>query len=118
VNRISRAFILGLVLTLGLIEVGNAQENLQQKAIEAAQAASLPGTLDGEYVLIQFETSFENKSLSLNKRLRLNPPLKKGDIGGFALDRSAKIPPPPLLQRGNIICGQVLRNPPSKPLLP
>jgi hypothetical protein len=26
------------------------------------------------------------KSLSLNKPLRLNPPLKKGDIGGFALE--------------------------------
>ena len=30
----------------------------------------------------------------------LNPPLKKGDIGGFALGRLEKIPPHPPLQRG------------------
>jgi hypothetical protein len=35
------------------------------------------------------------KSLSLNKYLRLNSPLKKGDRGGFALDRLEKISPPP-----------------------
>jgi hypothetical protein len=45
---------------------------------------------------------------SKNKSLRLNPPLKKGDIGGFVLDCSEKIPPTPLGKGGNIISGQVL----------
>jgi hypothetical protein len=40
------------------------------------------------------------KSLSLNKFSLLNPPLKKGDIGGFALGCLEKIPPHPPLQRG------------------
>jgi hypothetical protein len=40
------------------------------------------------------------KSLSLNMLLSLNPPLKKGDGGGFALARFAKIPPPPLYKGG------------------
>jgi hypothetical protein len=40
------------------------------------------------------------KSLSLNKSSHLNPPLKKGDRGGFALGRLGKIPPHPPLQRG------------------
>ena len=30
----------------------------------------------------------------------LNPPLKKGDIGGFALGRRGEIPPPPPLKKG------------------
>jgi len=51
------------------------------------------------------------KSLSLNRLLPLNPPLKKGDIGGFALARFGKIPPTPLYKAGNIIYGQAL-NPP------
>jgi hypothetical protein len=49
------------------------------------------------------------KSLSLNKLLRLNPPLKKGDIGGFALARLGEIPPTPLYKGGNIIYGQALK---------
>ena len=40
------------------------------------------------------------KSLSLNNLLLLNPPLKKGEIGGFAVGRLGKIPPHPPLQRG------------------
>jgi len=40
------------------------------------------------------------KSLSLNKLFLLNPPLKKGDIGGFAPGCLEKIPPHPPLQRG------------------
>jgi hypothetical protein len=40
------------------------------------------------------------KSLSLNKLLRLNPPLKKGDIGGFVLDHFGKSPQPPLCKGG------------------
>jgi hypothetical protein len=49
-----------------------------------------------------------------------NPPLKKGDIGGFVLDRFGKIPPTPLYKGGNIIYGQALnksdelRNPKSE----
>jgi hypothetical protein len=35
------------------------------------------------------------KSLFLNKLPLLNPPLEKGDIGGFALGRLEKIPPYP-----------------------
>jgi hypothetical protein len=50
------------------------------------------------------------KSLSLNKLWALNPPLKKGEIGGFALRRLGKIPPPPLYKGGNAIYGQALRN--------
>jgi hypothetical protein len=49
------------------------------------------------------------KSLSLNKLLTLDPPLKKGDIGGFALARLGEIPPTPLYKWGNIIYGQALR---------
>ena len=49
------------------------------------------------------------KSLSLNKFLGLNPPLKKGDLGGFALDHFGKIPPTPLCKGGKIICGQALK---------
>jgi hypothetical protein len=45
----------------------------------------------------------KTKSLSLNKRLRLNPPLKKEDIGGFALDRFGKIPPTPLCKGGGLL---------------
>jgi len=41
-----------------------------------------------------------SKSLSLNKLWGLNPPLKKGEIGGFALRSLGEIPPAPLLQRG------------------
>ena len=48
------------------------------------------------------------KSLSFNKLSLLNPPLKKGDIGGFAWGRLGKIPPHPLLKGGNIIYGQAL----------
>jgi hypothetical protein len=40
------------------------------------------------------------ESLSLDKLSFLNPPLKKGDIGGFALGCRGKIPPHPPLQRG------------------
>jgi len=40
------------------------------------------------------------KSLSLRKLSPLNPPLKKGDIGGFVFGRPGKIPPHPLLKRG------------------
>jgi hypothetical protein len=43
------------------------------------------------------------KSLSSNKFSLLNPPLKKGEIGGFALIRVAEIPPCPPLQRGGIL---------------
>jgi hypothetical protein len=49
------------------------------------------------------------QSLSRNRSLCLNPPLKKGDIGGFASDCFGKIPPTPLFKRGHIIYGQVLR---------
>ena len=41
-----------------------------------------------------------SKSLSLNKLFLFNPPLKKGDIGGFASGCLEKIPPHPPLQRG------------------
>jgi hypothetical protein len=119
-SRVSRVVFLGLVLVLGLIQAGNADEKSQQKAVEAAQkwlvlvdqgdygkrwetaagyfkgavtekqweqavtavrsplgkvitrklklkqyATSLPGAPDGEYVVIQFETSFENKNSSV-----------------------------------------------------
>ena len=115
-SRVSRVAFLGLVLVLGLIQAGNADEKSQQKAVEAAQkwlvlvdqgdygkswetaagyfkgavtekqweqavtavrsplgkvitrklklkqyATSLPGAPDGEYVVIQFETSFDKK---------------------------------------------------------
>jgi electron transfer flavoprotein alpha subunit len=40
------------------------------------------------------------KSLSLNKCSLLNPPLKKGDIGGFAFGASGKSPLTPLYKRG------------------
>jgi hypothetical protein len=43
------------------------------------------------------------KSLSLNKFSPSNPPLKKGEIGGFALTRLAEIPPAPLYERGEIL---------------
>jgi hypothetical protein len=43
------------------------------------------------------------KSLSLNNPLRLNPPLEKGDIGGFALDHFGKIPPTPPFAKGGIL---------------
>jgi len=56
----------------------------------------------------------ETQSLSLNKLLLLKPPLKKGDIGGFALARFGKIPPTPLYKGGNIIYGQAL-NPSCPP---
>jgi len=36
----------------------------------------------------------------VNCRSSINPPLKKGEIGGFALGRFGKIPPHPPLQRG------------------
>src|SRR3970282_2582128 len=52
------------------------------------------------------------KSLSLHSLWLLNPPLKKGEIGGFALGRLGKIPPHPPLQRGgNTIYGYALRPP-------
>lgn len=120
VSRVSRVVLLGLVLVLGVIQVGNADDQSQQKAVEAAKkwlalvdkgeygkswetaagyfkaavaeqqweqavtavrsplgkvitrklkskqyATSLPGAPDGEYVVIQFETSFEKKKSSL-----------------------------------------------------
>ena len=43
------------------------------------------------------------KSLSLNKFSPSNPPLKKGEIGGFALTGLAEIPPAPLYERGEIL---------------
>jgi len=46
---------------------------------------------------------------SLFELLRLSPLLKKGKIGGFALDYLGKIPPTFLCKRGDIIYGQVLR---------
>jgi hypothetical protein len=42
----------------------------------------------------------EIKSLSLNKRFLLNPPLKKGDIGGFTSGCLEKIPPHPPFAKG------------------
>jgi hypothetical protein len=47
-------------------------------------------------------------NIILKYNLRLNPSLKKGDIGGFALDRFEKIPPTPLCKGGKNIYGQVL----------
>jgi hypothetical protein len=44
-----------------------------------------------------------NKSLSLNKRFLLNPPLKKGDIGGFTSGWLEKIPPTPPFAKGGIL---------------
>jgi len=61
-----------------------------------------------ETIELTKKCGYNIKSLSLNKLLLLNPPLKKGDIGGFALDRCGKIPPTPLCKGGNIICGQAL----------
>ncbi len=43
------------------------------------------------------------KSLSLNTFSFLNPPLKRGKIGGFALIRLAEIPPAPFYKRGEIL---------------
>jgi hypothetical protein len=54
------------------------------------------------------QRSWKIKSLSLNKLLPLIPPLKKGDIGGFALARFGKISPTPLYKGGNIVYGQAL----------
>ena len=120
VSRISRVVFLGVILVLGLTQVGNADDRTQQKAVEAAKkwlalvdqgeygkswetaadyfkgavtekqweqavtsvrsplgkvitrklkskqyATSLPGAPDGEYVVIQFETSFEKKKSSV-----------------------------------------------------
>jgi hypothetical protein len=120
VSRVSRVVLLGLMLVLAVIQVGNAENQSQQKAVEAAKkwlafvdkgeygkswetaadyfkaavtekqweqaltavrsplgrvitrklkskqyATSLPGAPDGEYVAIQFETSFENKKSSV-----------------------------------------------------
>jgi hypothetical protein len=36
-SRINHVVFLGLVLVLGFIQVGNAEEKSQQKAVEAAQ---------------------------------------------------------------------------------
>jgi hypothetical protein len=66
-------------------------------------------TLLFEKQLSAFSGQLSAKSLSLNKILLFNPPLKKGDIGGFALDRFGKIPPTPLYKGGNIIHGQALK---------
>jgi hypothetical protein len=65
---------------------------------------------EGAADLLRFLKSSSNntKSLSLNKLLRLNPPLKKGDLGGFGLARLGEIPPTPLYKGGNIIYGQAL----------
>jgi hypothetical protein len=120
VGRVSRVVLLGLMLVLAVIQVGNAEDQSQQKAVEAAKkwlafvdkgeyekswetaaayfkaavtekqweqaltavrlplgkvitrklkskqyATSLPGAPDGEYVVIQFETSFEKKKSSV-----------------------------------------------------
>lgn len=116
VSRVRGVVLLGMMLVLGVIQVGNADGQSQQKAVEAAKkwlalvdggeygkswetaagyfkaavgkkhweqtaaavrsplgkviirklkskqyATSLPGAPDGEYVVIQFETSFEKK---------------------------------------------------------
>ena len=132
ITRFSRVVFLGMVLVLGFIQVCNAQEKSQQKAVEAAQkwlalidqgeygeswetasdyfrgavaekqwqqaltavrsplgkvttrklkskqyATSLPGAPDGEYVVIQFETSFEKKKSSIETFT----PMKEKDGG-------------------------------------
>jgi hypothetical protein len=41
-----------------------------------------------------------NLSLSINKRFLLNPPLKKGDIGGFTSGCLEKIPSHPPFAKG------------------
>lgn len=120
VSRVRGVALLGMILVLGVIQVGNADGQPQQKAVEAAKkwlslvdrgeygkswetaagyfkaavgkkhweqtaaavrsplgkviirklkskqyATSLPGAPDGEYVVIQFETSFEKKKSSV-----------------------------------------------------
>jgi hypothetical protein len=74
----------------------------------SSKSALLP-----KHILITFITGEgaakgKTKIVSLNKLLVLNPPLKKEDIGGFALDRCGKIPPTPLCKGGNVIWGQAL----------
>jgi hypothetical protein len=119
-SRVRGVVLLGMMLVLGVIQVGNADGQSQQKAVEAAKkwlalvdrgeygkswetaagyfkaavgkkhweqkaaavrsplgkviirklkskqyATSLPGAPDGEYVVIQFETSFEKKKSSV-----------------------------------------------------
>ena len=135
VSRVIRVALLGLMLVLGVIQVGNADDQSQQKAVEAAKkwlalvdkgeygksweaaagyfkaavaekqweqtmaavrsplgkvitrklkskqyATSLPGAPDGEYVVIQFETSFENKKFSVET---ITPMRKKTVPGGY-----------------------------------
>ncbi len=46
--------------------------------------------------------------LILNKRFLLNPPLKKGDIGGFALERFGEIPQPPFTKGGILFTDKFL----------
>jgi hypothetical protein len=120
VSRVRGVALLGMVLVLGVIQVGNADGQSRQKAVEAAKkwlalvdrgeygkswetaagyfkaaagkkhweqtgaavrsplgkviirklksrqyVTSLPGAPDGEYVVIQFETSFEKKKSSV-----------------------------------------------------
>jgi hypothetical protein len=45
------------------------------------------------------------RSLSLNKLFLFNPPLKKGDVGGFAPGALKKSPLTPLYKGGKIIYG-------------
>src|SRR3990172_3216945 len=45
-------------------------------------------------------SALQTKSLSSNNLSFVNPPLKKGEIGGFALGRLGKIPPHPPLEGG------------------
>ena len=53
---------------------------------------------DGRFATLRIAVQI--KSLSLNKLLSLNPPLKKGDKGGFDLARLGKIPPTPFAKGG------------------
>ena len=40
-------------------------KNISRKLMSASYSTTLPGAPDGEYVLIQFETSFENKKTAI-----------------------------------------------------
>ena len=53
------------------------------------------------FLLSTYDFRLATLSLSLNRFLRLNPPLKKGEIGGFDSGTSQKSPQPPFYKGGN-----------------
>ena len=56
---------------------------MSRQVISTKYATSLPGAPDGEYVVIQFKTSFENKASAVETVTPMKDPDGEWRVGGY-----------------------------------